>query len=436
MLSRSDTHQNNKQKRRRRLKRLLILNITMLLLISGVSGLLWANHKGWINLASDNRSNGTDGSPDSGGSKTPGAGSNEANSEGEKESVPEEGLVGEDENSPDPAGQDNATVPEGDASEDDRTVLLAFVGDILLAGSVQDLMKRHGFDYPYAKALSYLSDADLTAGNLENPITERGTPAENKQYVFKGAPNLLPSLKEAGFDIVSLANNHTLDQGVEGLFDTMRHLDEAGIAHTGAGKDDTEAFTPTVLEANGIKVAYFGLSRVVPLNEWKADRNYPGVAETYNTTRAVNAIRKAEEEADVTVVLVHWGKELADDPEEYQRAFAREYIDAGADLVIGAHPHVLQGFEQYKGKWIAYSLGNFIFNITTYELSTETGVLDAKCMKTGDCSLRLHPMKVDSLRPSQPAPLEGDEAVRLLNRVSELSFNVLIDKEGNIVPRE
>jgi poly-gamma-glutamate capsule biosynthesis protein CapA/YwtB (metallophosphatase superfamily) len=145
---------------------------------------------------------------------------------------------------------------------------------------------------------------------------------------------------------------------------------------------------------------------VVPFSSWKADKNVPGLAETYDTRRATEAIAKAKKEADIVVVMVHWGKERVDQPEPYQKDFGKQYIDAGADLVIGSHPHVLQGFEMYKGKWIAYSLGNFIFTSYPKETAGETGVLDAICSKNGDCEMTFHPMFTVN---AQPTPLEGEK---------------------------
>ncbi|GGG15668.1 CapA family protein [Paenibacillus abyssi] len=453
-LSRSDTRQHNKNRKKRKFRRLLILNAAMLLLIIIISGLLLANHEGWLrnqaneqaNIAdessADEQASNTNNQSNTANAQTdvteqPGA--NEQPQEGpantEDPSAPaeNEGGSGSDIHADPNAGQQPAADENENVVDNDSRVLLAFVGDILLASSVESLMEKHGYEYPYEKALSYLADADLTAGNLENPITERGTPAPDKSYIFKGSPKNLPAFKDAGFDVVSLANNHTLDQGVEGLLDTMGHLDEAGIPHVGAGNDDVEAFTPVILESKGVRVAYLGLSRVVPVVEWKAEKYRAGVAETYDTTRAVEAIKKASDEADIVVVMVHWGQELNDYPLDYQKSFAREYIDAGADLVIGSHPHVLQGFEQYKGKWIAYSLGNFIFNMTRTERAADTGVLDATCDRAGDCSLRFHPMRAVA---SQPAPLEDDDAAALLQRIASLSFNVSIDAQGHLIPNE
>jgi poly-gamma-glutamate synthesis protein (capsule biosynthesis protein) len=325
-----------------------------------------------------------------------------------------------------------APAEEPDEELPDETVSIAFVGDILLASSVESLMRREGFDYPYAKALPYLREPDLTIGNLENPITTRGTPAEDKQYVFKGSPELLPSLREAGIDFVALANNHTLDQGVEGLLDTIDHLNEAGIRHAGAGQNDEEAFTPAVFDVKGMSIAVFSLSRVVPHVSWKADKHHPGVAETYDSRRAVEAIRRAAGSHDLILVYAHWGEELKTEPRDIEKRLAREYIDAGADIVVGSHPHVLQGFEYYEGGWIAYSLGNFIFNVTTNAETRDTGVLNAVCGKDGGCSLAFVPMR--AIEPSRPEPLEGDERQAMLDLLEQRSFGVEIGEDGSLRP--
>lgn len=441
MSSRSDYYKQKRSQRQRRIKRLLMLNgmLAALVLVLGVLLLdsyygIWSApaQEGTHAEAAGSGGDGVSAAQDDGQSTEPaaplageqGAGQQTDSSAADGDTAAMPGETGGADEPLQP--QDEALLGDGGTGE---KVLLSFVGDILLAGSVQRELERNGYDYPYAKVLSYLADADLTAGNLESPFTLRGTPALDKTYVFNGKPEALPALREAGFDVVTLANNHTLDMGVEGLLDTMQHLDEAGLPHVGAGNNDTEAFEPVILETKGIKVAYLGLSRVVPVVEWKAEKYRAGVAETYDTTRAVKAIAAAKEQADLVVVLVHWGKEREEQPEDYQRSYAREYIDAGADLVIGSHPHVLQGFEHYKGKWIAYSLGNFIFNMTTNEANAETGVLDARCTREGQCDLRFHPMKAVA---SQPARLAGEEAQQLLSRVQALSFGISIDEEGNL----
>lgn len=444
-VSRSETYQQNKKRRSRRFRRLAAINLVMLAVILILGAVFWSTI--FPNEDSHNESpakqeqneetahtddavgSGSDAASDD---QTPPVdeGTTSDSSEVDNGTVVDKGEIVEDndsaaaEPSTDGAGT-NGTVADTD------TIRLAFVGDLLLGASVETTMRKQGLEYPFSGALEYLTSPDLTAGNLENPITTRGIPAENKQYVFKGSPDLLPPLKEAGFDIVSLANNHTLDQGTEGLLDTIAHLKEAGIANVGGGNDDTEAFTPVVLEKNGIKVAYLSVSRVVPEGSWKADKNHPGVAEAYDSTRAVAAIAKAKQEADLVVIMVHWGVERADQPVEHQTTLSRQFIDAGADLVIGSHPHVMQGFEQYKGKWIAYSLGNFIFNVTATPRTKETGVLDAVCTKGGECNLTLHPMVADQ---SRPAPVEPEKAKELTDYLTSISqaFGVKVDKDGII----
>ncbi|MFC5651515.1 CapA family protein [Paenibacillus solisilvae] len=489
-VSRSESHQHNKKRKARRMKRLLVINLIMIGIIGGLVIVYFTlGSKNGAKNAADgitqqqttdkpsvtddhpsseqhsddggdapaNGSNSSHQPSDNGGGGTaPGTGADAGADNGavngkgtDTGSGSNNGAV----NGPDAgtnvnsgtnggtAGGTNANSGSGSGSdpdnsgdaagglENDNKVTLSFVGDILLAGSVDALMKKNGYEYPYLKALPFLTAPDLTAANLETPITERGVPAPNKSFVFKGSPKSLPAFKQAGFDIVNLANNHTLDQGVEGLFDTINHLGGAKIPNMGAGRNDSEAFKPMILDAKGVRVAYLGLTRVVPVGSWKAEKNRPGLAETYDARRALKAIREAKKQADIVVVMVHWGIERADKPNAVQKELAHAYIDAGADLIIGSHPHVLQGFEQYKGKWISYSLGNFIFNMTATDRTKDTGVLDAVCSQKGDCSLRFHPMRAVN---SQPIPLVGDKAAALLKRISGLSFKASLDQDGYI----
>ena len=309
------------------------------------------------------------------------------------------------------------------------TVNLAFVGDILQGEYINGWLQQEGYSYPFQKALLHLSSADITSGNLEMPITTRGTPQE-KTHVFKGAPEGLQGLVDAGIDIVSLANNHTLDQGVEGMLDTITHLDEYGIKHTGAGNNDTEAYTPVIQEINGIKVAYLSISHVLPVTTWKANKYTAGVAEAYDLTRAMQAIEETEELADVTILMIHWGEERKNKPTEAHLQMARQLIDAGVDIIVGSHPHVLQGFEQYNGKWIAYSLGNFVFASHPKGKQAETGVLNATCNINAECELEFYPMKIVN---AQPTPVEDEEAEEILQFLQDVSFGgVTIDKRGKL----
>ncbi|MBP3962101.1 CapA family protein [Paenibacillus lignilyticus] len=430
-VSRSESRQHQKQQRARRMKRLFAINLVLLLII-GALAVVYVVQRQDGNEKLNNAANEQHAPADSDNAGQSEDAGNETGTEADDSTS--EGHTIYEPISDDEPSTDNEAATGGTVTPDDGgQVNLSFTGDVLLAASVEKLMLKNGYDYPYAKVLNELKTPDLMAVNLETPVTLRGTPAENKQYVYKSSPDALPALKAAGIDVVNLANNHTLDQGEEGLLDTIAHLDEAGIPNMGAGRDELEAFKPVLLEAKGISVAYLGLTRVVPVGSWKATKDHAGLAETYDSTRAVAAIKQAKKQADIVVVMVHWGIEREDLPNNDQKRLAHEYIDAGADLVIGSHPHVLQGFESYKGKWIAYSLGNFIFSGMTPDKTKDTGVLQAACNEKGDCALKFNPMRAVQ---SQPAPLTGEEGVALLKRMSSISFHATVDEAGNIQPKE
>lgn len=307
-------------------------------------------------------------------------------------------------------------------------VTLSFVGDVMMAGNVERLVEQHGYDYPFQNVREMLLKSDLSVANLETSVTEGGEP-EDKQYVYRTKPKALAAMRDHGIRLVTLANNHSMDYGVEGFLDTLDHLEQAGILHVGAGRNEAEAYRPAVVELNGVRTAFLGFSMVVPHASWKAEGDRPGVAQTYDYRQPTEAIRKARQEADLVVVLVHWGEERKEEPNGRQKEMARRYIDAGADLVVGSHPHVLQGAEQYKGKWIFYSLGNFIFTTNDNPLTWESVILNASCTKEGACDLSVVPVRNAW---ALPTPLEGEEAARVFGRLSDLSINAKVNGDGSI----
>lgn len=426
-LSRSESRQREKAQREKKRRRILRLSIALLgsiLVLAGL-GLTLGSKVGlpeWLSWpSSGNEGLIATNDPD----------------HGAKEGVNSEPEDGQENSSTvtdgDNDGPEAGSSAEEGTEEENELISLSFVGDMMPGEYINRILLEKGYDFPYQKVLFYLSEPDIMAGNLELPITTRGTPIEGTPYVYKGSPDALPAIRDAGFDVMSLANNHALDQGLEGMHDTMKHLQEAGLGYMGVGNNDAEAFAPLIMEARGFKVAYIGVSGVIPFTHVKADRNTPGIAETYETTRTVAAIASAKEEADLVIVMVHWGKDAADKPENLQRNYAKEYIDAGADMVIGSHPHVLQGFEMYKGKWIAYSLGNFVYASNPTGPQGDTGVLDAICDKAGECTLKFNPMNV---KQSQPFPLEGEAKQQMLDRLSSISFGAILDNEGSVIGHE
>lgn len=240
---------------------------------------------------------------------------------------------------------------------------LLFGGDVMLSEHVLQAYHKAGgiegvLDAGYRQEIA---SADFFVVNQEFPFSRRGTAAADKQYTFRLDPEYVRLFGEMGIDAVTLANNHALDFGTEALLDTCDTLDEAGIAHTGAGAGLKQAKQPVIFEKNRFRVGIIGATRVIPEAGWAAGSSHPGMLSTYDPAILLQEIEKLKESCDYVVVFVHWGIERDEKPQEYQRTLGKQYIDAGADLVIGSHPHVLQGIEYYKGKPVVYSLGNFVF---------------------------------------------------------------------------
>ncbi|WP_256711190.1 CapA family protein [Paenibacillus sp. FSL H7-0331] len=325
-------------------------------------------------------------------------------------------------------GTKPAANSSGSTSTNRSSVKLTFVGDVMFAGNVEQLLIKNGWDYPYRYMKEYLEKADITVANLETPISSRGT-AQSKDYIYRSSPEALPALKDAGIDLVNTANNHILDYGTDALLDTMDALDKVDIKRVGTGRNIDEAYKPVIMERNGIKIAFLGFSRNAPDAGWYAGKQKPGVAETYSTKLPLEAIANAREVADLVVVITHWGIERQDVAAKEQTDLAHKYIDQGADLVVASHPHVLQGFEQYNGKWIAYSLGNFIFTTNAEPMTWETMVLDAECTKDRKCNLQMLPVLT---KGAQPVRMPEAEGLKLFERMSRISFNAVVANDGKI----
>jgi Bacterial capsule synthesis protein PGA_cap len=255
-----------------------------------------------------------------------------------------------------------------------RPLVLAAVGDVNLGDRVGLAISAYGARHPWLSVAPVLNRADLAVANLECAVSTRGAPVAGKRYTFRGRPSALAAAgRFAGLDVVSLANNHSLDYGREAFIDTIRHATRAGISVAGGGSNLAAARTPAVREAGGLRVAFLAYSDVRPLG---FDAG-PGIAGTNPAFPHIVApdVRRARRSADVVVVYFHWGEERTFRPNARQRALARLALSSGATVVLGAHPHVLQPRERPRPrKLVAWSLGNFVFGATS--LGTQrTGIL-------------------------------------------------------------
>ena len=273
-------------------------------------------------------------------------------------------------------------------------ITLLFAGDVYLSNHVLNAYDKAGGIHGVLDEgiRAEIDAADIFMVNQEFPFTERGTQAADKQYTFRLPHDRLHLMNEMGIDIVTLANNHILDFGPEGITDSIAALNEAGIKYVGAGENLDEAKKLEIIEVGGRKIGFIGTSRVYMATSWAAGENHPGVFSTYDPTLPVEEIKKADALVDYLVVYVHWGVERETTPKEYQRVMGRQYIDAGADIVIGSHPHVLQPLEFYNEKPIMFSMGNFVFGssipsteLLKIEISAEgeMNVTEIPCTSSG-----------------------------------------------------
>ena len=241
-------------------------------------------------------------------------------------------------------------------------VSMIAVGDLMLSRNVAAKIKKFkDFNYPFASTSAYLKSADFVFGNLESPIT-LGPIVPTGSFTFHADPGAEAALAAANFKVLSLANNHLPNYGAVGIADTIKYLNEAGIAYTGAGQNLVEASLPARLDFKGIKFAFLAYndSDVVPPG-YGAAAGRAGTA-LMDITKMQAAVSAVKKQADLIIVSMHSGKEYTEGLTRSQTEFARAAVDAGAELVLGHHPHVTQRVEKYKDKYIFYSLGNFVFD--------------------------------------------------------------------------
>lgn len=330
---------------------------------------------------------------------------------------------------PEEPGEDRTEPVQDAAGEQKGPVTLFFAGDIMLDQSkVMANYDQQGIGGILSEyLLGEMRQADVTVVNEEFPFSTRGTPMQDKQYTFRTDPSYASAFADMGVDVVSLANNHALDFGPEALLDTFAVLDEAGIPYAGAGETRERAAQPVYLERGGRTIGILAASRVIPVVSWNIENQQPGMLCTYDSARLVEAVSETKKHCDYVAVYVHWGVEGENTPQEYQRQLAREYIDAGADLVVGSHPHAPQGIEYYNGKPVVYSLGNFIFNrndVATYALK-------AVLTEEGEAKLQVIPVQGIEAKTGELTGQEGEAVLQLLREVSQ---GVAIDEAGNVTP--
>jgi poly-gamma-glutamate capsule biosynthesis protein CapA/YwtB (metallophosphatase superfamily) len=306
----------------------------------------------------------------------------------------------------------------------DRPVVLAFAGDVHFEGALESKLgaNARGVLVPIEPVLA---QADLAVVNLETAVTSGGSP-ESKDFVFRAPAKAFATLRAGGVDVASMANNHGLDYGVQGLRDSLAAARRYRFPIVGIGLDAGQAYRPFRRTVNGRRIAVIGATQVLDaelVSAWTARNHKPGLASAKDVPRLLHAVRDARHTSDTVVVFLHWGIELEQCPSSDQRTLAERLVAAGADVVVGGHAHRVQGAGRMGGALVGYGLGNFVWYGTS-ELSTRTGVLLVSVDGRRIVSYRWVPARiVDGV----PRPLAGPErrdqlvAWRALRRCTGLS---------------
>lgn len=294
-------------------------------------------------------------------------------------------------------------------------VTINAVGDICFTGGHgQSLGKPSAL---LSKVAPTLRTSDITFGNLETSLSQRGSKWA-KTYTFRGPLSAGPALGKAGFDVVSLANNHSLDYGRSAFSDTLSTVRRGGVVVVGAGKNKSQAWEPKIITRKGQKIAFLAFSEITP-GAFAATSQHSGTAYTQSISSIVKSVKAARKKADYVVVSMHWGVEKKYDANARQKSEAHALINAGADVVLGHHPHRIQGIEYYHGKLIAYSLGNFVFSAASTG-STDTYILSLTLGNGKVVKASARPVVIVSGQP-RITPLSSTSGKRIVKVLTQKS---------------
>ena len=316
-----------------------------------------------------------------------------------------------------------------------ETVTFTFAGDVLLDENYAVMSTYRANDSVLENCidpqlLDIMRNSDVFMINNEFPYTNRGTPLPNKAFTFRATPENVQILRDMGVDIVSLANNHASDYGEVSLLDTLDTLDSAEIPYVGAGRDLEEASKVVFYQKGDMKIGIVSATEVERLatpDTKGATTNSPGTFRCFQNDALEDVIIKAKEECDFLIVYVHWGTESTDELDWSQPGQAADFTAAGADVIIGAHPHVLQEVAYVNGVPVFYSLGNFWFN----SKNQDSCLVTLEVGEEGLVSMKFIPCRTSGGTTSLAS---GTEAERILEYMRGLSDGVLIDAEGYVLP--
>ncbi|MBD3271482.1 MAG: CapA family protein [Elusimicrobia bacterium] len=299
-------------------------------------------------------------------------------------------------------------------------VSISAVGDMRFNDYIGDRIRQEGFDYPFGSVADALGDTDITYGNLECCLCATGAEIK-KKYRFRADPIMVNALVRAGFDVVDVANNHSGDYGAEAFTAMLGTLTDNNIRFTGGGMNIHESRKPVVISTHGLVVSMLSYSNTLPDDFWATEEK-PGVTPAYLSYISAD-VAEAKKHSDMVVVGYHGGDERSPVPKQSQRDIAYTAINAGASLVLGHHPHVLQGIEVYRGVPIIYSLGNFMF-LSLAKQCYDTMIVRAFLSKAGVETLEIVPVRIGD---ACVVPADYTQSASILRTIQGLSADMNTD---------
>lgn len=328
----------------------------------------------------------------------------------------------------------NSTVKK---TEDNEEIVISLGGDIMFDRGVKKNINKYGIEYPFSGVRDIFKKDDITFLNLETSITNISKPANpKKEYNFASDPKTAKELKNSSVEIVSLSNNHSMDYGHKGFVDTMNYLDDAEVLYVGGGRNYEEALKYKIIEVKGKKIGFLGYNRVIPSSTWRATKDKAGQIGLYDyeIDKMLPYIKDVKSKVDYLLLAVHWqGMPTENIPKKFTIA-GHKLIDAGVDVVVGTHPHVMQATEFYKNGVIFYSLGNFIFdNPSPRQIKTAIVQLE---ISPKDLSTKIKYIPCKSIN-TKPIVLEGKERIVEIKYMNKLNskFNSFVQEDGYLIRR-
>ncbi|MBR5372631.1 MAG: CapA family protein [Oscillospiraceae bacterium] len=323
----------------------------------------------------------------------------------------------------------NIHVLDGDGQDG---ISFTFGGDISFADNWHTMQYLKTTEHGISDCISpflieKMQKADISSLNNEFCFSDRGSPMPNKMYTFRAAPANVSVYHELGVDIVDVTNNHCFDFGQDAFLDTLDTLSSANVQYMGAGRDISEASRPQYYIVEGKKIAFVAATRAEKfVLTPEAGTDSPGVLRCYDPAAFIQVIREAKQQADFVIANIHWGTEDSHALEEVQTTTARQYIDAGADLIIGSHAHCLQGIEYYKHVPIIYNLGNYWFS--KYDI--DTGLLGVTLNPDDSLGLVFYPATQRNCKTTYVGGEE--EGSRILRNMRSYSINADFAEDGTV----